>query len=136
MIGSVTEVATSGVKGTAAMEGLDKDAFLKLLVAQLRYQTPMSPLDGQEYLAQAAQFAAVERLEGLAQAQAEAIGYQKVMISSNLVGKQVTGKNELGMAVEGVVESVTFNAGMPMLHVNGEKMALDAVEEVTPAPAD
>ena len=132
-IHSVTQGAP--VRETAALEGLDKDAFLKLLVAQLRYQNPMSPLDGQEYLAQAAQFAMVERLEGLAQAQNDAVAYQKVLLSSNLVGKQVRGANELGEPVEGVVESVTFVAGMPLLHIGEEKVTLDSVEEVTPAPA-
>ena len=132
-IHSVTQATP--VRETAALEGLDKDAFLKLLVAQLRYQNPMSPLDGQEYLAQAAQFAMVERLEGLAQAQNDAVAYQKVLLSSNLVGKQVRGANELGEPVEGVVESVTFVAGMPLLHIGEEKVTLDSVEEVTPAPA-
>ena len=130
MIQSVTEAHAPSQ--TAALEGLDKDAFLKLLVAQLRYQNPMSPLDGQEYLAQAAQFAAVERLEGLAQAQAELVAYQKVMISSSLVGKHVTGLNDLGQPVEGTVESVKFTGGTPLLHVDGQDIALDTIEEVTP----
>jgi flagellar basal-body rod modification protein FlgD len=130
MIQSVTEA--SAPAQTAAMSGLDKDAFLKLLVAQLRYQNPMSPLDGQEYLAQAAQFAAVERLDSLAKAQAEVVAYQKVMISSNLVGKHVTARNELHQPVEGVVESVRFAGRTPLLKVDGQEVLLDTVEEVTP----
>jgi flagellar basal-body rod modification protein FlgD len=132
----------SGITGaakpteTAALQGLDKDAFLKLLVAQLRYQNPMSPMDGQEYLAQAAQFAAVERLEGLAQAQSEMVAYQKVLISSTLVGKHVKGVGELGDAVEGTVRSVSFAGGAAVLDVDGSKVALDAVTEVTPAASE
>ena len=119
---------------TAAMNGLGKDTFLKLLVAQLRYQDPMSPLNGQEYLAQMAQFAAVERLDGLASAQADALVYQKVLLSSTLVGKHVSALDELGEPVEGVVASVRFDAGVPKLDVGGTFVTLDSVEEVT-APA-
>ena len=142
MIESTTDtpVAPLGMKPTAApaetaaLSGLDKDAFLKLLVAQLRYQNPMSPMDGQEYLAQAAQFAQVERLEGLAKAQAELVAYQKVLISSSLVGKEVRGLDELGNEVEGTVRSVSFAGGAPSLDVDGTKVSLDTVQEVTGVP--
>ena len=42
---------------------MGKDAFLKLLVAQLRNQDPLSPSDGKEMAAQLAQFTSVEQLQ-------------------------------------------------------------------------
>lgn len=39
-----------------------KDEFLRLLVAQLQQQDPLSPQDGAEFVAQLAQFASVEQL--------------------------------------------------------------------------
>ena len=129
MISSVTEA--SRPSETAALSGLDKDAFLKLLVAQLRYQNPMSPLDGQEYLAQAAQFAQVERLEGLAQAQNEVIAYQRVLLSSSLVGRNVKGYDELHQPVEGVVTGVHFEGAMPVLDIGDQQVALDTIEEIS-----
>jgi len=41
---------------------LDKDAFLKLLVAQMKNQDPDKPMDGQQMAAQLAQFSSVEQL--------------------------------------------------------------------------
>lgn len=41
---------------------MGKDEFLKLLVAQLRNQDPLNPMDGQEFAAQLAQFSSVEQL--------------------------------------------------------------------------
>jgi flagellar basal-body rod modification protein FlgD len=42
---------------------MGKDAFLKLLVAQLRNQDPLAPSDGKEMAAQLAQFTSVEQLQ-------------------------------------------------------------------------
>ena len=109
---------------------------MKLLVAQLRYQNPMSPMDGQEYLAQAAQFAAVERLEGLATAQAEVIAYQKIAISASFVGRHVRGADALGDAVEGTVRSVKFAGGSVTLDVDGTDVMLETVETITESPTN
>ena len=124
--------ATSGASGGI---GLDKDAFLKLLVAQMRYQNPMNPADGQEYLAQAAQFATVERLEDISKSQSEAIAYQQILLSSSLVGRQVTA-TENGDKVSGVVSGVKFDKGAnPVLVVGDKEIPVGTVEEVTAAPA-
>ncbi len=52
----------SAVSGNSAM---DKDAFLKLMIAQLKNQDPLNPMDGTEYAAQLAQFSSLEQLTNL-----------------------------------------------------------------------
>lgn len=44
---------------------LGKDAFLKLMITQLRYQDPLEPMDNQESIAQMAQFSALEQMQNL-----------------------------------------------------------------------
>ena len=41
---------------------MGKDAFLQLLVAQMKYQDPLDPQDNSDYLAQLAQFSALEQM--------------------------------------------------------------------------
>lgn len=44
---------------------LDKDAFLKLLVTQLANQDPLNPMEDREFIAQMAQFSALEQMQNL-----------------------------------------------------------------------
>ena len=46
--------------------GLDRDAFLRLLLTQLANQAPLEPLKDQAFVAQLAQFSSLERLEEIA----------------------------------------------------------------------
>lgn len=90
-------LATTATPGAAATSdkkssGLDKDAFLKLLVAQMSHQDPLAPTQGTEYVAQLSQFAMVE--QSVAQSQKlELLSAQMGGIANNeatsLVGKTV-----------------------------------------------
>lgn len=44
-------------------DNLDKDAFLNLLVTQLRNQNPLEPMDNTEFISQMAQFSALEQAQ-------------------------------------------------------------------------
>ena len=46
---------------------LGKDAFLQLLVTQMRYQDPLDPQDNSDYLAQLAQFSALEQMTNVSE---------------------------------------------------------------------
>ena len=54
--------AADGGAASTATRDLGKDAFLKLLVAQIRNQDPLNPTDGAQFLAQLAQFSELEQL--------------------------------------------------------------------------
>jgi flagellar basal-body rod modification protein FlgD len=43
----------------------DKDAFLQLLIAQIKNQDPLNPADGLQFLTQLAQFSELEQLMGI-----------------------------------------------------------------------
>ena len=47
--------------------GADKGTFLKLLVAQLKYQNPLNPADGVQFVTQLAQFTQLEQSTNMSQ---------------------------------------------------------------------
>lgn len=89
---TATSVDVSGVTKQKT-DGLGRDAFLKLLVAQLSHQDPLKPTDGTEFVTQLAQFSAVEQAVSQT-ARLDTLSAQLTGISANesvsLIGKQVT----------------------------------------------
>ena len=51
---------------TTVKNEMDKDAFLQLLVTQLRYQDPLEPQDNSEFVAEMAQFSSLEQMNNIA----------------------------------------------------------------------
>jgi flagellar basal-body rod modification protein FlgD len=82
--------ATPQPKARSADDNFGKDTFLKLLVAQLRFQNPMSPADPGDFLAQSAQFTMVERLIAIQEQGKEAAQANSVLASAALINKTVT----------------------------------------------
>lgn len=126
-----------GVAYTGNTE-LGKDEFLKLLVAQMRNQDPMKPMEDKEFIAQMAQFSSLESMHNLA----------NTVQATNMVGKyveaEVTDAEDptKSYLVTGIVEGIfTPQGGTPRLLVNGLEVKVEDIRTVIPvqskmAPAD
>jgi flagellar basal-body rod modification protein FlgD len=114
---------------------LGKDDFMKLLVAQLRYQDPSSPSDPSAFMAQTAQFTMLEKLTNLDDAQQQMVVAQLQFGASNLVGKTVSYADADGAAKTGVVSAVTFTGSNPTLKVGDKDVPLSSVKEVRSSTA-
>ena len=115
---------------------LGSDAFLKLLVAQLKYQDPLNPADGAEFLAQTAQFTMVEKLTTMVTQGEEVARSQQETQAAQLVGKQVTYVSSTGAKSEGIVDSTSFSDDGQTLKIDGKSVKLSAVTGVTGGPSD
>ena len=79
---------------------MGKDMFLKLLVAQMRYQDPANPADSSQMMAQTATFTQVEKLEQLVNQNASMLVLQESATAGALVGRTATYTDTTGAAVD------------------------------------
>jgi flagellar basal-body rod modification protein FlgD len=117
-----TSIYTNGTIPPPAENTLGKDAFLKLLVAQLKYQNPLEPADGAEFMAQTAQFTMVEQLTAIAE-------QSSVSAAANFIGRTVTWEAN-GSVQSGVVTGARFASDGAQLVVGDQTVPLADVREV------
>ncbi len=107
---------------------LGKNDFLNLLVTQLRYQDPLEPVDDKEFIAQMAQFSALEQMQNMN-------GVLTNSQSFSLIGKHVTANTidpttlEV-KTIEGIVSTVKMSNGKTYLVIDGKEVEADKVVEV------
>lgn len=104
---------------------LGKDEFLRLLVAQLRYQDPIEPLKDKDFIAQLAQFSSLQQVQNLNRS-------FELVQAVGLIGKEVAWHDpESGEDRSGVPDGVVIVDGRTRLVVGDEKVDLDLVTQIT-----
>ena len=116
---------------------LGKDAFLKLLVAQMKYQDPTNPADGTEFIAQTAQFTVVEKLAAMSEQNDKLLASQQTLTASTFIGRDVAWSTKdsvdgTSTLHSGTVTGVSFSADGPKLRVGKEDVALSDITAVAP----
>jgi flagellar basal-body rod modification protein FlgD len=117
-----------------AASSKDKDLFLKLLVAQMKYQDPSNPTDPNQFLSQTAQYTTVEKLDALSVVSKQVYESSRQQTAASLVGRTVTFTDAAGKAQTGSVTGVSVGSSTPNLTVNGLAVSLDKVTAVGDPP--
>lgn len=112
LIGGVA--ATTDTTSANAASALGQDDFLRILMTQLTYQDPLKPLDNQQFIAQMAQFTALEQTRQINDKLDSLLSSQSVMQAFSLMGKSITYNSASGTA-NGTVTGVNFSNGQPLL---------------------
>ncbi|NLM20820.1 MAG: flagellar biosynthesis protein FlgD [Peptococcaceae bacterium] len=124
-----------------------KQDFLKLLIAQLQNQDPMSPMENSQFVSQLAQFSSLEQMTNVASAVLElresliALNSQSLLTQgAAMIGKEVTGmvntgkKDENGdyilEEISGIVSSVKWADGSLTLLVGDVSLKLEDIVEI------
>ena len=122
--------AASAASGTGTSSQLDSDTFLKLLVAQLKYQDPTSPSDPTQFLAETAQFSVVQKLDALSTLDQKVLDSSKAQTAAALIGQKVTYTDVVGKSHTGTVTGSTLNQQIPNLTIDGQVVSLDEITAV------
>jgi flagellar basal-body rod modification protein FlgD len=139
--GTSDTASTGGISSTpptrAPKQSLDSEAFMNLLVTQLRNQDPSSPMDTNQMIAQTTQLAMMEKLTNMDSTNQENFALQMRMAAANLVGHTVSYIDKDGATKTGLASSVSYEGSVPVVTVGDQKIALDSISGVvspTPAP--
>lgn len=109
--GSSSSTSTTGLSNT---KNLGKDEFMKLLLAQLKNQDPLKPMDGTDFAVQLAQFSSLEQLSNL-NTELKNQGVNQMTLgyaqSVNMIGKEVVAQNGNTIQVDGASTAINYNLG-------------------------
>jgi flagellar basal-body rod modification protein FlgD len=127
--------AAAGTSGTPAADTsrsmLDPQAFLQLLVAQLQYQDPSSPVDTSAFMQQTATLSQVQTMNTMQSTLTALLGAQQAQAATELIGKTVTYVDSSGLQKSGVVAGASLLSTGATLKVDGADVALSAVVGVS-----
>ncbi len=122
---SATSLSTKSTSGT---NSVDKDDFLQLLVAQMKYQDPLEPTSNTEYISQYATFSELEQMQNMN----SNVSLQR---ASSLVGENVymkvtnatTGNTDY---IYGKVDFVQIENNKAFLSIKGSLYSIDDLDSV------
>jgi len=118
---------------------MGKEAFMELLVQQLKNQDPLSPMDNDKFVAQLTQLSSLEGIQnlndnmvGLAMLQQGNALMSQLTQSAALIGKEVSYMDlNTGEERSGTVQSVKMEDGLAVLNIDGVDVPLPSVMEIT-----
>lgn len=111
----VSQTGTTSTKSQASStNSVGKDEFMKLLLAQLKNQDPLKPMDGTDFAAQLAQFSSLEQLKNLnstletQSVNQMTLGYAQ---SVNMIGKVAVANSGNTVTANGETAELNYNLG-------------------------
>lgn len=110
---------------------LGKDEFMNILVAQLRFQNPLRPMDDREFISQMAQFSALEQMQNLNR---EFTNVKALDLIGSFVSARIDREGQEPELIHGLAESVTFTDGRTHVIVGGQSVALEDIMSVHMMP--
>ena len=115
-VDSVGAVQSTDVTQTT----LGQDDLFKILLTQLNYQDPLKPMDNQEFIAQLAQFTALEQAKETNEKLDQLLQANSVGQAISLLNRDIQVSLESSTEV-GTVTAITFSDGSPLFTIKTEE---------------
>jgi flagellar basal-body rod modification protein FlgD len=125
-VSSIGSVPGGGSDVPSAAQ-MGQEDFMRILLSQLQFQDPLKPVDNQEFVAQLAQFSALEINRQQSEKIDQLLSMQSVAQSVGIIGKTVEVLSAAGTSTLATVTQVSFRTGEPLLalSVNNTPVASD-----------
>ncbi len=109
---------------------LGQDDFLELLAVQFANQDPLEPMDDTDFIAQMANFSALEIQTDMSASLDTLTSSQQLSAAQMILGKQVDLLDLVDGKVSGQVTAVWKDDGKTMLTVNGQDYDFDSISRI------
>ncbi len=120
----------------SATQDLGSVDFMKLIIAQMRNQNPLEPQKDSDFMAQMAQFEALNQMKLMAQGMKVLQGVNELSSAAAMLGKRVTGKMVSGIdVVRDMVSREKYAAPFAKL-TSEQRVQVDNDERVQVTAAD
>ena len=126
--GAVNTQTMASTSQTSVQKEMGKDAFLRILVTQMKNQDPMEPLKDTEFIGQMAQFSSLEQLTNLNTAMTQFIGSQgkqTLTEHAHLIGTTVNFEYEVDgelQSGQSVVKALSMKDGELMAELEQDNL--------------
>ena len=120
----------SGGAFTDAALGLGKDAFMKMLLAQIQNQNPLEPMKNNDFIAQLAQFSSLEAMQNMqATLKGQAVS-SSLSDGAALIGREIKIHGPDGEELFGAVDGVEQLDSEVFLRVGQTLVKMSQVLEI------
>lgn len=118
-------------KNATGNNKIDKEAFLKLLVAQLKYQDPLNPLKDTEFIGQLTAMSTLEQVINISGTLEDLATYQiysnALMIGSTIIGKSLITAD----GKEFIAQGIALENGKLKIKIGeGDYISLAEIKEI------
>jgi flagellar basal-body rod modification protein FlgD len=109
---------------------LGQEDFLKLLALQFSSQDPLKPMEDTDFIAQMANFSALEIQNSMSASMASLSSSQQLAGAQSLLGKNAEVLDSEGSPTSGLVTSVRTDGENTMITINGQEYDFASVRRV------
>lgn len=112
---------------------LKTEDFIKMMITQLQNQDPLEPAKNEQLLAQMSQIGQLQASSQLQESLKGLVLQDNIGAAGNMIGKFVTGLDERGKSIQGLVTSVRVEGEQVFLELDtGHSLALTSVTAIAP----
>lgn len=134
---SSSSSGTSSTKNNAntALQNIDVDQFLKLMISELQNQDPLNPMDNAQMIEQIGTLRAIAANTKLTDTLDSVMLSQNLSSAGALLGKSIKALADDGTEVMGTVSKVSVVDNVPKLTVGDKTVLLKNIREILPTAA-
>jgi flagellar basal-body rod modification protein FlgD len=126
----LSSTGTAKTLDSTSMSGMNNDDFMVMLIAQLKHQNPMEPMDDKNLMGQVTQLNSLNELQTITARLDALMKSSQASYAASLIGKTVKVAPEGTNPFEGVVTGMALDNGEYVLEIGDTTASLASILEV------